>query len=916
MKNKPLFIVATLAAFVLLVPSRAVAYGGTGYTYQGTTLYYSIVSSTEVHVTYPNPTPFTAFAWDGYTKPTGDVVIPSTISFNGSVYMVTGIDQCAFIECDNMASITLPSSLTTIGPSAFFGTYLTNLVIPNSVTTISSYAFTTVRNVVYNGNASGSPWEACGVNGILDGDFYFADAQKTTLNSYIGNGSSVTIPSTVVTMSEYAFAHCLNLTSVTLPDGLTTLPDRTFYQCYNLSSINFPEGLIHIGSGAFQSCKGLTSVNIPNSVNTIGGYAFEYCTNLGSVNIPSSVTSIGSLAFDDVPHIEYYGTAMGSPWGARTMNGIVEGDYVYLDEARNIVTAYIGAGGTVTIPSTVTTINQDAFKGCERMTSLTIPSNVTSLGNSCFSECTGLTSAHVDGSIVYMGSFVFDGDSSLTSITFGDNVQTIGRYCASYCQNLTDLTIGNGVRKIEEGAFCECTALHPVTIPSSVDTIEYLAFYNVNYITYHGNATGSPWGALHYNAEFAFEDDAQTVLTAYLGIGGDVTIPSYTTTIADGAFQNCISVTSVIIPESVTSIGNHAFAGCTGLETIHLQADVPPTVGNNTFSNINSNCVVYVPCGSIEAYQISPDWSVFDNFRNEGVYLVITENIMGGTVSVIQPTCNNSVATLTAIPEEEYVFHQWSDGSVENPRTLTLVSDSTIVAYFALIVHDTVTVYVHDTSYVNLHDTTIVTVHDTVTNTVYDTVTNMVYDTVTNTVYDTVINTVYDTVTNTVYDTVTNIVHDTVINTVYDTVTNTVYDTVTNTVYDTVTNTLYDTVTNTVYDTVDNYIHDTTIVIDTLWMTQYDTIWLHDTVIVYDTVYITPEGIDGVEGETAKVYSSQGQIVVEGAGGAEVMLYDAIGRRIDIRRDDYTAVRFDIPASGIYLVKVGNTPARRIVVVR
>ena len=173
--------------------------------------------------------------------------------------------------------------------------------------------------------------------------------------------------------------------------------------------------------------------------------------------------------------------------------------------------------------------------------------------------------------------------------------------------------------------------------------------------------------------------------------------------------------------------------------------------------------------------------------------------------------------------------------------------------------------------------------------------------------------TVYDTVTNTVYDTVTNTVYDTVTNTVYDTVTNTVYDTVTNTVYDTVTNTVYDTVTNTVVDTVDNYIYDT-IYADTLWLTVHDTVW------IYDTIYVGEEGIDDVDTVSATVYISQGQIVVEGAEGNQVVLYDAVGRVLAVRRSDEALwgipLRFDVPATGTYLIRVGHAPARRIVVVK
>ena len=297
----------------------------------------------------------------------------------------------------------------------------------------------------------------------------------------------------------------------------------------------------------------------------------------------------------------------------------------------------------------------------------------------------------------------------------------------------------------------------------------------------------------------------------------------------------------------------------------------------------------------------------------------------------------------------------------------------TIIVHDTTVVTDTVTEYetVHDTTVVvdtllvdnyiydtvTLHDTTVVT--DTVINTMYDTIVNTMYDTVVNTVYDTtvvtdtvtmteyvpvhdttyidvpvhdttvvtltdtIVNTVYDTVDNYIYDTVVNTVYDTVINTVYDTVTNTeyVYDTVTNTIYDTVTNTVYDTVTNTVYDTtvVDNYIYDTTIVTDTLWMTLYDTVWLTDTIYIHDTIYVQENGIDAVATTNVRLYQRDGQIVVEDADGGmlpEVAVYDAVGRMVNNYETRNSKFEIDVPASGVYLVKIGDRPARRIVVIR
>ena len=333
---------------------------------------------------------------------------------------------------------------------------------------------------------------------------------------------------------------------------------------------------------------------------------------------------------------------------------------------------------------------------------------------------------------------------------------------------------------------------------------------------------------------------------------------------------------------------------------------------------------------------------------------------------------------LTAVPTCGFVFDHWSDNSTDGTITVTATEDMILTAYFRAVavdtveVHDTIeyhdtTVVALDTIFVPVPDTTLVpvTLYDTTTVdvTVYDTtvVDITIYDTtsVPIQVFDTVVVpvtivdttlapvVVYDTTTIdvTLYDT-TNVavtVYDTtsVPVTLYDTtnVPVTVYDTTTVpvTVYDTTVTTVpvtvYDTTTVPVtvidttivpvteYDTthVAVIVVDSTLVpvYDTIWLTQYlhDTVYIevHDTVYIHDTIFV---GIDEVDALDAKIYASNGQIVVEGAEGNQVVLYDVTGRVLAIKRDEYSVLRFDIPASGTYLVKIGNHPARRIVMIR
>ena len=308
-----------------------------------------------------------------------------------------------------------------------------------------------------------------------------------------------------------------------------------------------------------------------------------------------------------------------------------------------------------------------------------------------------------------------------------------------------------------------------------------------------------------------------------------------------------------------------------------------------------------------------------------------------------------SNATLTAEPACGYLFDHWSNESTESTITFQVTGEMSYTAFFRPAVVDTVTVTVHDTTVVTntvtVHDTTYVDIHDSIDVTVYvhDTtiveVPVYVHDTTTVTVTEYVHDTTTVTETEYVHDTtVVNVpVHDTVyvsdgtIIYVHDTTTVEVpvnvyvHDTTTIEVqvpvyvHDTTTIEVqvpvyvYDT--TTVYDTtvVEVPVHDTTTVTEYIHDTVEVTVIVHDTIFIHDTIFV---GIEGVDALDAKIYGNNGQIVVEGADFNEVILFDVNGRILARRQDEGLPLRFDIPASGAYLVKIGSHAARRIVMIR
>ena len=436
-------------------------------------------------------------------------------------------------------------------------------------------------------------------------------------------------------------------------------------------------------------------------------------------------------------------------------------------------------------------------------------------------------------------------------------VKEISREAFYHCTDITSIVIPNTVERIGQWAFCGCRNLKTIVLGSDLDYIgTYTFLYCDSIDTVYYNATNATSANERYTVPgTTYQSGIGNVF--YVSDSAILIVGDNVSAIPNQMFINC-TFRDVIIGTSVTTIGanNHfrepnASAGAT-----IFKCSMPPLLGYGVRFGSNTNTCI-VPCGSITNY--FTQWSnMFSEYATEPTDLelsVSSSNTQWGTVQVEQNIDCGGEAVISATPNYGYRFSYWSDGDSNNPRLLSVTTDTQLIAYFdkpdTIFLYDTtyLDVYIHDTTFVPVHDTTYVNVHDTT----------------------------YITLT--------------------DTVTNTVYDTITNTVFDTVTNTIYDT--TVVYST------------DTLWL--HDTVFVHDTIFIYDTIYV---GVDEVETIDAKIYTSNGQIVVDGAERNTVCLYDVNGRILATKQDEYSPSHFDIPASGAYLVKIGNHAARKIVVVR
>ena len=202
----------------------------------------------------------------------GDIIIPPSIIYEDVTCDVTSIGDQAFYNCPNLTSITIPNSVTSIGSSAFWNCYRLQKVIVNDIAGWCNISF-------YDSYS----------NPLSYAHHLYSD-ENTVITDLI-------IPEGVTSIGNYAFYNCSSLTSVNIPNSVTSIGKFAFDCCSSLTSINIPNGVTSIGIYAFRGCGALTSIDIPNSVTSIEFGLFDCCSSLTSITIPNSVTSIGEQAF-------------------------------------------------------------------------------------------------------------------------------------------------------------------------------------------------------------------------------------------------------------------------------------------------------------------------------------------------------------------------------------------------------------------------------------------------------------------------------------------------------------------------------------------------------------------------------------------------------------------------------------------
>lgn len=425
MKKKVLFAALVLISFFVGSNVLAQTWNHSETAPSGQTLYYKVftesnlvidsTNTTGAIVMYPGtPTNTNTHAWGSYAMPTGDLVIPDSVHYQGVAYPVVGIHRYTFLQCDGLTSVTLPGTLKGIGEVAFYGCdALSSVAVPGSMT-LAGFS---------SNNGAVVP---CG-----------AGIEQWTFGNCPQLSGNFTIPNGVAYIEESAFRNTA-ITSVTFPSSLTYIGKFAFYNSA-IASLELPSSLTTIDGLAFGFCSHLQGViTLPNSLTAIVGGAFCNCYKVLSINIPDSANI---YSFEDYPEYNYrtfmfvnniswsreldeeaWSAGGLSVLGAKTFNGYIENGLVYRDQNKTEVT------------------------GCDySQTNFSLPTSVDSIGHQAFYY-----------------------HSSLNQIALSEGLEKIGEYAFGSCSGLTDITLPASLTSLEFGAFADCESLDTLRMLGSV----------------------------------------------------------------------------------------------------------------------------------------------------------------------------------------------------------------------------------------------------------------------------------------------------------------------------------------------------------------------------------------------------------------------------------------------------------------
>ena len=593
--------------------------------------------------------------------------------------LVTSILSCSFNECHNLFQVTIGSGVKTIGDDAFGETGVENLYIDN----LEQWCNIDFGTFYSSPLAFNHGWlHVGGADAVYD--IVIPDG-VTKINSYAFAGArlnSVTVPSGVTEIGEEAFAECWgDFQTVHLPEGLQSIGYGAFANS-TLKRIEIPESVTYLGSNmffrcneleeaiinaqitsveeySFYQCGNLRTVVLPPTLRIIHDWAFSSCISLQSIDIPEGVTEIGDVAFSG-----YGFTSVIIPNSVRTLGaGCFQGS--------KLTSVVIGTG--------LSEIPDDCFSGSE-LTSVTLPDNVTSLGEEAFGGCASLAEVNIGKGLKQISDRCFQ-NSGLKSISIPSNVTSIGVEAFAGCASLETVDLSTRLREIPEKCF-QNSGLVSITLPENITTVgeeafslclsmrsvtvlgpknfEAYAFFTDNYLerdrqglnVYIDDLTDwcerSTFANEYACPFYTGGGDEPSSLYVNGELVENLVIPDGMVKINDYTFNDCGSIRTVVVPDGVVSIGTYAFS-CPEMAKATIGKNVN-TIGMGAFTSeklaeficwnpvppagsglLSYTGPVYVPAGSVEAYKSAEDWRYY-NIKAIGDGGV--EEIDGGEVSV------------------------------------------------------------------------------------------------------------------------------------------------------------------------------------------------------------------------------------------------------------------------------------------
>ncbi|MBD5357775.1 MAG: leucine-rich repeat protein [Bacteroides sp.] len=531
------------------------------------------------------------------TQPTGELAIPSEVTFEGRTYSVARIIDMAFKDCADITSVDIPDTVTGDLLLTFSGcTSLKEAVIGNSVRALymTFEGCTALESVKLSDN----------LKYIHERTFYACTSLETII-----------LPATLEKIGRETFAECISLTKIIIPHTITTIETSTFANCESLIEVELPENLVKIEDTAFYGCSSLQNLNFPEALESIEDWAFANCKSIQNLNFNSSLKQIDAGAFKgcislcliefsdaESPLIIDPDNFEDSPLESlyckreiilRNENAVIEKWKSTIKEIEiwNSPSLLANWSGSPAL-QTVVIYNDPNSQNTIQI----IPDN-------CFAECHNLKTISISG-VETIGICAFGYLSKLETLTLED-VREIGSRAFTMCSNLKSLTL-EGVREIGSGAFEDCRKLANLKLPDTIEKIEGGAFLGYSYLN---NLNLSNCFRLEYIGSACFQGFTSDFDT--------LSIPGSVQYIGKYAFDGP-NIKKVTFQQGIKEIGELAVAA----DYIIMENLVPPITANPPFMTMEN---LTVPKESFEVYSSTEPWNQFQEIR-EGYMTLLKLN--------------------------------------------------------------------------------------------------------------------------------------------------------------------------------------------------------------------------------------------------------------------------------------------------